>query len=282
MQDMPTIPMWLIPTFYGDVKLEATSETSCVVITTDLTPTERSAIGKLEALAKKKGWSVLFINKSGTTELKAPIAKVAKALNKLLKPDRTIVSAIRFSDGTMEEIRDSQTPSSTPSSASTTSNESATSPDGLPKATALQGTKAGKRGRKPKAATSVAAPVRGCPPPEFSQAEIRAQRVLKTFLTAEQIEDFTNHQRFISRGSETGRRYMLTSRHARGELAKYTRSLYDLDLQMPICAHDYDVPASEELLGFHVLLQLPGWESYLSTVTELNHHELLAIRGART
>ena len=41
-----------------------------------------------------------------------------------------------------------------------------------------------------------------------------------------------------------------------------------------------EVPAAEELLGFHVLLQLPGWESYLNEVRDENHHELLEGLGA--
>lgn len=180
--------------------------------------------------------------------LRAPIEKVAKALSKLLKPNRTIVSAVTFKNGTMEEIKEAS--SSTPYR--TLAKE------------------------EPEAATSVAAPVRGCPPPDFSQAEIRAQRVLATFLTDEQLDDFRRHQKFISIGQTSGHRYMVTSRHARDQLVTYTRSLYDLELQLPVCAHDHEVPAAEELLGFHVLLQLPGWESYLNEVTDDNHSDLLS------
>ena len=30
-----------------------------------------------------------------------------------------------------------------------------------------------------------------------------------------------------------------------------------------LCVHDWVVPAPEEMLSLHLLLQLPGWESYL-------------------
>jgi hypothetical protein len=56
---------------------------------------------------------------------------------------------------------------------------------------------------------------------------------------------------------------MVTSRHARDQLATYHRSLYDLDDKVPLCVHDWDVPAPEEMLAIHVLLSLPGWELYM-------------------
>ena len=229
------------------------------MITDKVTPKEREALAKLEALAKKKGWRETSINMDGASVLRAPIEKVAKTLAKMLKPERTIISAVKFSDGTMEEIREATTPA--PADSTTTAK-----PD--------------KPKKTPKTATSVAAPVRGCPPPDFSQAEIRAQRVLAAFLTTDQISDFRRYQRFVSIGHSTGHRYMITSRHARDQLATYLRSLYDLDLQSPICAHDWEVPAAEELLGFHIFLQLPGWENYLSEVRDENHHELLEGLGA--
>jgi len=151
----------------------------------------------------------------------------------------------------MEEVRESHAEAPTSTTAS------------IPKATATETTKPERKKRKPKAAASIAAPVRGCPAPDFSKAELRAQGVLRTFLDPEQIADFNRYNKFVSIGQTTGNRYMITSRHATDELATYTRSLYDLDLKMPLCVHDWDVPASEEMLGLHVLLQLPGWESYL-------------------
>jgi hypothetical protein len=261
---MPTIPTWYLPSYFGDIRLDAQTDTSCVVITTELTPKEKAAIGKLEVMAKKKGWRDTSITLSGSSVLRAPIEKVAKTLSKLLKPDRTIISAVKFSDGTMEEIREATTsPAGAADKTPVVQDQVLAKPETTPKA------------KVPKTATSVAAPVRGCPPPEFSQAEIRAQRVLAAFISTEQIADFKKYQRFVSIGQTTGHRYMVTSRHAKDQLATYTRSLYDMDLQSPICAHDYDVPPAEELLGFHVLLQLPGWEDYLNKVTEANHHLLL-------
>lgn len=251
---LATIPTWYLPSFYGDIQLRATGKDSCDVITTQLTSQEAEALKKLELQAQKKGWiePTAVLPASGFTAVNAPIDKVSKLLARLLKPKRTIISAVRFKDGTMEEM----------GSTSPISPITETTPIPEPY-------------RTPAVATSVAAPVRGCPAPDFSQAEIRAQRVLAAFLTTDQLDDFKHHQKFISMGSVTGNRYMITSRHARGQLAQYTRTLYDLDRKMPVCTHDWDVPAAEEMLALHVLLQLPGWETYLNEVTEDNVEQAL-------
>jgi len=106
-------------------------------------------------------------------------------------------------------------------------------------------------------------PTRGCPAPDFRSAELKARVVLETFLTDEQREDFQRYNRFVSVGATTGHRYMITSRHARDELSQWQRTLYDLDDRIPLCVHDWGVPAAEEMLALHVLVQLPEYETYL-------------------
>lgn len=235
---MLTIPKWFIPTFHGDIKLEATSERSCIVIAEKVTDLEKAALDKLLVKATKKNWlsmvpqSLYSANKLKTA-MDAPIEKVAKEIAKALKPGRRIVSAVRFVDGKMEETSDEVTDASK-----------------LPRAQAV-------------AAASVAAPVLGCPPPDFERAEIKARDVLLSFIDDEQAEDFKRYNRFISTGAVTGHRYMITSRQARDQLSRYHRSLYDLDTEQPLCVHDWTIPAAEEMLSLHVLLQLPGWEHYL-------------------
>lgn len=245
---MIEIPTWYIPSFWGDIRLEHIDDASCRLVAEKLTEGEKMALAAASVHGEKKGWTTGALGE-GTHVVGAPIAKVSKVIAKALKPKSKIVSAVVFSDGTMQEHREE--------TALVKAEDEAT-PEVLPKATA-------KRGRKPKAATSVAAPVRGCPPPDFDAAEIRAQRVLEAFLLPTQIEDFRRYNRFVSIG-HSGRRYMVTSRHARDSLAMYHRSLYDLEDQTPLCVHDWDVPAPEEMLAIHVLLGLPGWELYLRKV----------------
>lgn len=119
---------------------------------------------------------------------------------------------------------------------------------------------------KPAVAATVARPTRGCPAPDFELAEQRATDVMCAFLDPEQLADFKSEQAFLSVGADTGHRYIITSRHARSVLAHTTRSLFDLDEQMPYCVHDWEVPAAEEMLALHAFLSVPGLESYLRAI----------------
>jgi hypothetical protein len=282
-ETMEPIPLWFLPSFHGDIRLEAEGKTKCRLITTELTPSEKDAIGRLEVLARKKEWisGLGHLNLTGTSSLSASIEKVAGTLGKLMKPGRTIISAVKFTDGTMEEIRTASPPVQKTSGDPTTDPVEAPQPyrtEGDVLLSEKEWEEKKKRRlpkKKPRAAVSTAAPVRGCPPPDFDQAEIRARRVLAEFLTVEQLADFQKHNKFISIGATTGNRFMITSRLARDQLTKYTRTLYDLDRKMPLCVHDYEVPPAEEMLGLHILLQLPGWEAYLCGATEDNLEDVL-------
>lgn len=232
---MITMP-WYVPSFWGDIRLSAEGEHTRVVAD-KLTEPEREALAFLSTHAQKKAW--LDAGQTlgeGEAVVRAPLERVAKVIAKCLKRDRKLVSAITFADGAIEELHDGEAPATAP------------------------GTK--RRGRPPKAAATVAAPRLGCPAPDFEAAHLRAQRVLESFLQPPQIADFRQHNRFVAIG-HSGRRYMITSRLARDQLAVYHRSLYDLDDKIPLCCHDYDVPPAEEMLALHLLLALPGWELYL-------------------
>lgn len=170
----------------------------------------------------------LFSMAVGEVLVDVKLEDVRKVIARSLKPNRKIVDVVKFEDGKIiEETGDVA------------------------------------ESKEAKAGASVAQPILGCPEPRFSNAELRAREVLQVFTTFEQQEDFTKTNSFVSQGEGTGHRYMVTSRHARGQLAAYRRQLYDLDEQRPYCVHDYTVPAAEEMLALHLLLQLPQGERYL-------------------
>lgn len=251
----PPIPHWYIPTFYGDIRLEALENNQCRVIAEQTTERERAALKTLATLASKRRWlptttdpAPLFSDAGILkTTLAAPIRKVATQLAKLLKPERKVISAIRFKDGQIEEIFDTQD-----------AQDAADDPKPEP-----EPERATSPYREPAVATSVAAPTRGCPAPAFGTAELRARGVLATFLNADQLADFARYNRFVTTGADTGHRYMVTSRQATDALARYQRTLYDLDEEHPLCVHDWSVPPAEEMLSLHVLLALPDWERFL-------------------
>lgn len=282
--------LWLVPSFYGDIRLTSTSPKTCLLVAEKLTVRETEALRLLEPKARSKGWigpSVSF--SEGEFEIAAPISRISQALAKALKPERTIVSAVKFANGTIEEVttasfEDEKSPGNpgTDSAIELPVTKKAVEPrdsrDGSAPESSVYSI-GGGAAAAPVVGTSVAAPVRGCVSPEFLKAELKARMVLEHFLGDDQIEDFRRYNRFISVGVDTGHRYMIASRHAGHEHHASFRSLYDLDDDRALCVHDWAVPASEEMLGLHVLLQLPGWELY---VRQDEHDHELALLEARS
>ena len=199
---------------------------------------------QLATIAKNKNWgeppelSDLAGRRPFSFELATSMEKVRRVLAASLKPNRKVLSAIRFSDGRMEEVRDT-----------------AAEPDA-----ALEERIAAAKAAV--AGATVATPTLGCPAPDFVQAELKARTVLEAFLDERQRDDFRRFNAFATEGA-SGTRYMVTSRHARGPLTRFERSLYDLDRGHPICTHDWTVPAAEEMLALHLHVSLPGAEEYV-------------------
>lgn len=248
---------WYLPSMYGDIRLERSTSEETKIVLNGLSPTEKDAMRSLFNRATKTGpmtkqWvtqeMVSKIDLDASEEqiltLDAPISKIQQFLQKSLKPHRKQVSAVLFTSGRIEQVTeatlqtiDAPTKSISPS--------------------------------EPKAAVTVAKPVLGCPAPDFDDVEVRATRVLKAFLTSQQIADFERRQQFIAVGADTGHRYLLTSRHSRhGLKIASSRSLYDIDEQSAFCVHDWEVPASEELLGLFVHISLPGLERYVRNIPD--------------
>lgn len=249
---------WFLPSMYGDISLARVSDSSTRLTITGLAPTEKTAMQALFKKAVASGpltspWTTsdkisaldLDSKDEQTLELGASITKVQNFLQKQLKPHRKQISAVRFSSGRIEQVTEATLQvidSSTPSS---------------------------KETKKPKAAVTVAQPVLGCPAPDFDDVEIRATRVLKTFLTPEQVTDFERRQQFIVTGADTGHRYLITSRNSKHALSHTSfRSLYDIDEQQAFCVHDWEVPAAEEMLGLAMHVQLPGLERYVRSIPD--------------
>jgi len=240
---------YFVPSFYGDVSITAMPDDKCRVDYEKLTPQEIVALRALRDRAAKKGWAEAAAFEeipaddggayrgSGrlvSVALKAPIDDVRKVLVRAMKPGRSILSVVRFAGGAIEELVDTK-----------------------------EAVKKAKEEKKPAKAADVAAPTIGCPAPDFANAEVRATRVLRAFLEPGQLEDYERTQSFVARGADSGHVYMLTSRQARDRLAKYERSLYDLDEKRPVCVHSWEIPASEELLTLLAFISVPGGEKYV-------------------
>jgi hypothetical protein len=293
---------WYLPSMYGDIRLERVSAEATRLVVTGLSPTEKDAIGALAKKAAKPGplqkpWSSeallslldLDSTKEQVVTLSAPISKVQDVLQKSLKPHRKQVSAVLFTNGRVEQVTEatlqvidagserSESPSSNQTPEASSAKSTSTTPSGGPETSTSGGSGSGTtpekktEPKKPKAAVTVAQPVLGCPAPEFDDVEIRATRVLRAFLSPEQIADFERRQQFVAVGVDTGHRYLLTSRHSKHGLSLgHARSLYDIDERHALCVHDWEVPASEELLGLFVHLSLPGLERYVRSIPDVD------------
>lgn len=238
---------WYLPTFHGDVRLEALLPSRSRMLLERLSPTEKKAVTALLEKAAAKGWADIDPKIALTLpsiDFEAPIEHVQKVLVKALRPNRKTVSVIKIRDGKIEEITESSFD-----------------------VQAEQAAKAEQEGAKP-AATTVALPERGCPSPAFAAAEQKATRVLRTFLTPEQTADWNRYNAFVVTGDETGHKYAITSRTANALLRERRRTLYDLDTRTPYCVHDWTVPAPEECLALALFLQMPGYERYLRGIPD--------------
>ncbi len=246
---------WYLPSLFGDIALKSIDKKKTEVNFKGLSPQERIAMEVLLKKAATPGamqdpWAdkneLEKVDLESMAEqsfvLGAGIAAVQKVLSKPLKPMRKQLSVVRFANGTIEEINSSNI--------------------GLLEAA---GEETSHKEKKPRVAASVAQPVRGCPTPDFDEAEVRATRVLKEFLNADQIADFNERQQFIVQGADTGHHYLLTSRHAprRRFVHEVCRVVHDLDGGEDLCVHDWEVPAAEELLGMALHLQLPEQERFV-------------------
>ena len=233
------------------------TENGCRLELTKLTLSEKAAVAALREHAIKRAWVQVehWPENGATVMLNTALPTVRSFLAKQLKPERSTLSAVRFHDGTLEEVHTAELVST------------------------------GKK--PPKAGVTVAEPARGCPQPAFERAELKATRVLEAFLSSEQLADFRRHNCFVTVGVDTGRRYLVKSRHQPdfGPISGYLAgnffgqpgkvayaSLIGLDepagCPKPLCVHDWSVPAPEEMLAIHCYLSLPGRERYIVTIPE--------------
>jgi hypothetical protein len=202
---------WFIPSWYGDIRLQVIDDAHTRVEVTKLSQAELAALHAL----KKRSLQGGLIRKKWATEkawasmpseafaagrptkhhvnLKAPIAKIESFLTRQLRGASDTVSVMITNKGNLYEIK---------------AEDKVEDTNVLP----FRRDPGIEDEEQPKAATTVRKPAIGCPAPNFDETTIRATQVLKTFLNPEQIEDYERHQKFVTVGGASGRRYLLTSR----------------------------------------------------------------------
>lgn len=274
---------WFIPSWYGDIRLQVIDDAHTRVTVTKLSQAE---LGALHAL-KKRSLQGGFIRKKWATEeawtsmpseafeagrttthhvnLKTPITKIESFLTRQLRGASDTVSVIITDKGSLYEIK---------------AEDRVVDTNVLPFRRAAEGAEEEKEPvEQPKAAVTVRKPAIGCPAPNFEDTIIRATEVLKTFLTPEQVEDYERHQKFVTIGGASGRRYLLTSRHAPSTSGTSFRTVHDVDLDRDLCVHDWGIPAPEELLTMHLMLSMPEYEGYINGLGDDGSHGVIEKRG---
>jgi hypothetical protein len=268
---------WFIPSWYGDIRLRVIDEAHTRVEVTKLSHAELAALHALKKRslqggiirkkwATEKAWDSMpneaFAAGRAATHhvnLKAPIGKIESFLTRQLRGASDTVSVMITDQGNLYEIKAA---------------DKAVDTNVLPFRREAEGAE-----EKAAAATTVRKPAIGCPAPNFEDTLIRATEVLKTFLTPEQIEDYERHQKFITIGGATGRRYLLTSRHALSTKYSGARTVYDVDEGRDLCVHDWGIPAPEELLTMHLMLSMPEYEGYIHGLGDDGSHGIIDKRG---
>ena len=256
----PSSLIWYLPSFYGDIRLERLSNGETKLVIVGLSSTEKIAVKALIKEAQRTGvtkraWASdsqlarldLDSTKEQAVTLEAPISKVQKALEKPMKPNRSLLSVVRYKNGAIEQLTEK-----------TTGLLDSENPESEPE-------------KKPAAAVTVAQPTLGCPAPDFEKVDLRANAVLRAFLTPQQVADFESDQAFVQRGADTGHTYIITSRNAPDALKRHQsyRSLYDLTERRAYCVHDWTIPAGEEMLTLALFVGTPGNESYVRAIPDL-------------
>jgi hypothetical protein len=253
-----TCPLFL-PSLYGDIRLTAQGNQT-EIEWENLSPSEREAISTI-------GRKFNLDTASDVGKVVAPksIDKIEPLISKAMKRGRKLLSAVVFKNGRVEEV--SRVEKSEPT-------QPYRDPAAVEKSEPTQPYRdpAAIEKSEPKAAVTVAQPMLGCPIPEFERADVRATRVLREFLSGQQLADFERTQSFLVVGGDTGRQYVLTSRQASTDrLARVGgRSVFDVIDRRAICVHDWVVPAAEELLELKLFLELPGHEAYVRGLSEVH------------
>lgn len=215
-----------MPSYWGDVSLEKMGETATIVKCEKLTPSEVKVV---EALLAKFGHKhELRVGGSIEIHFDTPLAKVHKFLLKEMKGDRPTITAVKLSNGRIEEVK---------------SIEDAEVKDA-------------------KAAVTTTKPRRGCPLPIYDptlEKDIRATDVLKEFMNPIQTKDFTEKGCLVVRGIDSGHRLLISHRDSRA--ASDYGLLYDLDRDIRMCIERSDLPPAEELLSLLVVFSCRGRET---------------------
>lgn len=233
---------WYIPSWNGDIRLEAGKGDAKYTMLSVLQPTaaELQALDTLGQQFVQKNWTdkeklwdpsdPSYRENAKTVQetlLAAPIEEVGPLLAAVLRPGAATMTAMTFKDGKVEVTSGS-------------------------KADLEALAKAGAAAGAPTAAT-VKRPTPCCPDC-LPGAVGPASEVLLSFLTDEEHAMWAQHRQIIVTGGMSGHRYRLAHRHT-PQAKRQRRICWDLDLGVVVHFHDWTVPPEEEVLAAKLILE---------------------------
>jgi hypothetical protein len=237
-----------VPTAFGDVNLRPSpTDPRCTeVTTTKLTKAERTALVSL--LTKYKVDHNPEKLEDTSFLIKHKFVAVHKHLVGQLKKGLEMVTALRIEDGTLVEVTNDRL--------TELEKEVAELRGEAQRANrAADDARREARAAQERRVVSVPVPTRGCPLPAITPREVRASRVLRTFLNPVQLSDFEQHGAFVVVGGDSGHRFRIAHRHSRIlREDNHDTFVKDLDTGIGYCNELTDLPPSEESLALMVMI----------------------------
>ena len=265
---------WYIPSFTGDIRFTAETETKTVVTIIDPTMGELDRLQKLSAIFQKKKWiEHPMWNDSGPGSLQvavveAPILDVAPYLVADYAPGRATLTAIRVADDRVEayeagtkvweSIRKALGLMGSRSFDAVPVDDEDEDPEPAPDTYRSEAEDEEEEEEKPKEEPKKVVTVKRpsvCCPQCIEGPLTPASEVLFSFLTDEEKREYAeNDHSIVVTGGITGHRYLLSHRHGRWA-RHYTKICHDLDTGHTLHFHDHTVPPEEELLASKLILE---------------------------
>lgn len=234
---------WYFPQHNGDFRLEQEGD-QCILRIADPTLGEEKLLSQFMTVARKKKWTKILLELNGVPSSEGPyraakryqdirldarITVAGAALAKILRPEKSTLTAIKYEDGRITTVKG-------------TENDVL---EKLAATTALE--------KAPEAAVTVKRPTPSCPSCVPGAVE-PASEVLQTFLTPEQHADWAQHRALVAVGGTTQKRYLIAHRHS--TLAqRIGRICYSVDDESVVHFHDWTVPPEEEVLAAKLILE---------------------------
>jgi len=218
---------------YGDIELlpHAEDEDQCHIRYFKLTPGERHILNEFLMQHEIE----IRVGNEGTIDVPMSLWQAGGIIGQKMHGGRKLLSAVRLTDGTVEV-------------------QEGTVWDWFRTRLQRVGLWPQESPGEPDAAVQARRPIRGCPMPSVTELrETRAAEVVRKFLNGRQREDFDLHRAFLALGCDTGHLYRVTSRWS-PDVGRFG-VLYDVDQRRRVCAHDSEVPPSEEVLAMKLSVE---------------------------